>query len=134
MDECDGLENRYTRKGIVGSNPTPSAKYSRATAPSGRDSNPPEIHREGTIWDQKYSLNRFLINETRRSCQCYWYESKRYRAWRVSMKDYQRVLRMQLRQLERQRANVLEATMEVKRRMGLLEEVASWNLPVEESA
>ena len=25
MDECDGLENRYTRKGIVGSNPTPSA-------------------------------------------------------------------------------------------------------------
>ncbi len=26
MDECDGLENRYTRKGIVGSNPTPSAK------------------------------------------------------------------------------------------------------------
>ena len=25
VDECDGLENRYTRKGIVGSNPTPSA-------------------------------------------------------------------------------------------------------------
>ena len=25
MDEGGGLENRYTRKGIVGSNPTPSA-------------------------------------------------------------------------------------------------------------
>ena len=50
------------------------------------------------------------------------------------MKDYQRVLRMQLRQLERQRAKVLEANKKVKRRMGLLEEVASWNLPIEESA
>ena len=50
------------------------------------------------------------------------------------MKDFQRVLRMQLCQLERQRAKVLEATKEIKRRMGLLEEVASWNLPVEESA
>ena len=50
------------------------------------------------------------------------------------MKDFQRVLRMQLRQLERQRARVLTATKEVKRRMDLLEEVASWNLPGEESA
>ncbi len=50
------------------------------------------------------------------------------------MKDFQRVLRMQLRQLERQRAHVLEATKEIKRRLSLLEEVASWNLPVEESA
>ena len=28
MDECDGLENRYARKGIKGSNPFPSAKFS----------------------------------------------------------------------------------------------------------
>ena len=27
MDECDGLENRYTGNGIVGSNPTPSVAY-----------------------------------------------------------------------------------------------------------
>ena len=26
VDECDGLENRYTRKGIKGSNPFPSAR------------------------------------------------------------------------------------------------------------
>ena len=50
------------------------------------------------------------------------------------MKDFQRVLRMQLRQLERQRAHVWEATKEIKRRLSLLEEVTSWNLPVEESA
>ncbi len=50
------------------------------------------------------------------------------------MKDFQRVLRMQLRQLERQRAKVLEATKEVKRRIGLAEEVASWNLPGGETA
>ena len=50
------------------------------------------------------------------------------------MKDFQRALRMQLRQLERQRAQVLKATKEVKRRMDLLEEVSSWNLPGEESA
>ena len=28
MVECGGLENRYPRKGIVGSNPTPSAMIS----------------------------------------------------------------------------------------------------------
>ncbi len=28
MDECTGLENQSTRKGTVGSNPTPSAKIS----------------------------------------------------------------------------------------------------------
>ena len=50
------------------------------------------------------------------------------------MKDFQRVLRMQLRKLERQRALVLVATKEVKRRIDLLEEAASWNLPEEESA
>ena len=44
------------------------------------------------------------------------------------MKDLQRVLHMQLRQLEMQRARVLEATKEVERKMDLLEEVASWNL------
>ena len=27
VDECDGLENRYTGNGIVGSNPTPSVAY-----------------------------------------------------------------------------------------------------------
>ncbi len=70
MDECDGLENRYTRKGIVGSNPTPSAKFSRPTAPSGRYSSPPEIHREGTIWDQKYSLNKVLIDLAGKSPRC----------------------------------------------------------------
>ena len=50
------------------------------------------------------------------------------------MKDFERALRMQLRQLERQRGQVLEATKKVKRRIDLLEEVASWNLPVEKSA
>ncbi len=50
------------------------------------------------------------------------------------MKDIQRILRMQLRRLERQRALVLVATKEVKRRLDLLEEVASWNQPGEESA
>ncbi len=48
------------------------------------------------------------------------------------MKDFQRVLRMQLRQLERQQAQVLEATKEVERKMDLLEEVASWNILGEE--
>ncbi len=50
------------------------------------------------------------------------------------MKDIQRILRMQLRRLERQRALVLVATKEVKRRLDLLEEVTSWNQPEEESA
>ena len=50
------------------------------------------------------------------------------------MKDLQRVLRMQLRQLERERAQALDVTKEVKRRMLLLEEVDSWNLAGEESA
>ena len=50
------------------------------------------------------------------------------------MKDFERALRMQLRQLERQRVQVLEATKQVKRRMDLLEEVASWNLAAEKSA
>ena len=49
------------------------------------------------------------------------------------MKDLQQVLHMQLRQLEMQRARVLEATKEVERKMHLLEEVASWNLLGEES-
>ena len=103
-------------------------------APSGRDSNPPEIHREGTIWDQKYSLNKVLIDLAGKSPRCCWYMPRRYQDWSVSMKDFQRALRMQLRQLERQRAQVLKATKEVKRRMDLLEEVSSWNLPGEESA
>jgi len=50
------------------------------------------------------------------------------------MKDYQRVLRMQLRRLERQRALVVVTAKEVKRRIALLEEVASWKPPAEESA
>ena len=50
------------------------------------------------------------------------------------MKDFQRILSMQLRRLERQRALVSVATKEVKRRINLLEEVASWNPPGEESA
>ena len=50
------------------------------------------------------------------------------------MKDYERLLRMQLRHLERQRTRVLEAKIGVKRRIDLLEEVASWNLLEEESA
>ena len=36
------------------------------------------------------------------------------------MKEFQRILRMQLHRLERQRALVLVATKEVKRRMDLL--------------
>ena len=35
MVEADGLENRYTRKGIVGSNPTLSAKLRGERAPHG---------------------------------------------------------------------------------------------------
>ena len=50
------------------------------------------------------------------------------------MKDIQRILRMQLRRLERQQGLVLVATKEVKRRLNLLEEVTSWNQPEEESA
>ena len=50
------------------------------------------------------------------------------------MKDLQRLLRMQLRKLERQRVQALEAAEEVKRRLGILDEVDSWNLPGEESA
>ena len=48
------------------------------------------------------------------------------------MKDLERVLRMQLLQLERRRARVLEATKEVERKMDILEEVASWNILGEE--
>ena len=48
------------------------------------------------------------------------------------MRNFQRVLLMQLLQLERRRARVLEATKEVERKMGLLEEVASWNILGEE--
>ena len=50
------------------------------------------------------------------------------------MKDFQRILRMHLRRLERQRALVLVATKEVKRRIDLLDEVASWNPSGGESA
>ena len=59
---------------------------------------------------------------------CYLYKPEQYPNRRVSMKDYHRVLRMQLRQLERQRTRILEDTQEVKRRADLLEDVASWNL------
>ena len=44
------------------------------------------------------------------------------------MKDYRRTLRMQLIQLESQRAQVLENYKELKRRIGLLDEVLSWDL------
>ena len=46
---------------------------------------------------------------------------------RVSVKDYQRTLRMQLIQLESQRAQVLEHYEELKRRIGLIDEVLSWD-------
>ena len=47
------------------------------------------------------------------------------------MKDYQRVLRMQMRQLMVQRAKVLEETEETNRRIRLLDEAMAW-FPEEE--
>ncbi len=44
------------------------------------------------------------------------------------MKDYRRTLRMQLIQLESQRAEVLANYDELKRRIGLIDEVLSWDL------
>ncbi len=44
------------------------------------------------------------------------------------MKDYRRTLRMQLIQLESQRAQALEKSGELKRRIGLIDEVLSWDL------
>ena len=44
------------------------------------------------------------------------------------MKDYRRTLRMQLIQLESQRAEVLANYEELKRRIGLIDEVLSWDL------
>ena len=44
------------------------------------------------------------------------------------MKDYQGTLRMQLLQLKSQRAQVLESYQELKRRIGLIDEVLSWDL------
>ncbi len=46
----------------------------------------------------------------------------------VFVKDYRQTLRMQLSQLESQRAQVLENYEELKRRAGLLDEVSSWDL------
>ncbi len=42
------------------------------------------------------------------------------------MKDHQRVLRMQMRQLMVQRAKVLEETEEINRRIPLLDEAMAW--------
>lgn len=47
---------------------------------------------------------------------------------KVSVKDYRRTLRMQLIQLESQRAQALEKSEELKRRIGLIDEVLSWDL------
>ena len=47
---------------------------------------------------------------------------------KVSVKDYQRTLRMQLIQLESQRAQALEKSKELERRIGLIDEVLSWDL------
>ena len=44
---------------------------------------------------------------------------------KVSVKDYRRTLRMQLIQLESQRAQALEKSEELKRRIGLIDEVLS---------
>ena len=49
------------------------------------------------------------------------------------MGDYTRTLRMQLIQLESQRAKVLQDAEELRRRIGLLDEVLSWNLLADES-
>ena len=103
-------------------------------APSGWDSSSPELHREWTIWDQKFSLFEVLIEVVVKSPRCYLYIPKRNQDWRVSMKDFQRILRIQLRRLERQQALLMVATKEVKRRIDLLDEVASWNPSGGESA
>ena len=50
------------------------------------------------------------------------------------MGNYQRSLRMQLIQLESQRAKVLQDADELKRQIGLLDEVLSWDLPAPESS
>ena len=47
---------------------------------------------------------------------------------KVSVKDYRRTLRMQLIQLESQRAQALEKSEELKRRIGLIDEVLSGDL------
>ncbi len=47
---------------------------------------------------------------------------------KISVKDYRRTLRMQLIQLESQRAQALEKSEELKRRIGLIDEVLSWDL------
>ncbi len=47
---------------------------------------------------------------------------------KVPVKDYRRTLRMQLIQLESQRAEVLANYEELKRRIGLIDEVLSWDL------
>ncbi len=44
------------------------------------------------------------------------------------MKDFRRTLRMQLIQLESQRAEVLANYEELKIRIGLMDEVLSWDL------
>ena len=44
------------------------------------------------------------------------------------MKDYQGTLRMQLLQLKSQRAQVLESYEDLERRIGLIDEVLSWDL------
>ena len=44
------------------------------------------------------------------------------------MGNYQRTLRMQLMRLESQRAQVLEQAEELKRRIGLIDDVLSWDL------
>ena len=46
---------------------------------------------------------------------------------KISVKDYRRTLRMQLIQLESQRAQALEKSEELKRRIGLIDEVLSWD-------
>ena len=50
------------------------------------------------------------------------------------MEDFQRTLRMQLVQLESQRAKVLQDADELKIRIGLLDEVLSWDLLEPESS
>ncbi len=47
------------------------------------------------------------------------------------MKDYQGTLRMQLLQLKSQRAQVFVSYEELKRRIGLIDEVLSWDLMID---
>ena len=49
------------------------------------------------------------------------------------MKDFRLLLDQQLRKLEAEQELIDQAITEIRRRQGVLEEIAGWNLPEEEA-